>query len=78
MKETTLQRLKRLNAESKYGRIEGNEDWWKEACKSIIFSCEELLSCSPSELSDFELGGALGAYTAGWAVKKRREEQNDK
>jgi hypothetical protein len=77
MKETTLQRLKRLNAEAKHGRIEGNDDWWKEACKSIIFSCEELLSCSPSDLSDFELGGALGAYAVGWTVKKRKEKQND-
>ena len=75
MKETTLQRMKRLNAEGKSGGIEANETWWEEACKNIIFRCEESAFCPPSELTDFELGMMLGTYASGWTFNKRKEEK---
>ena len=78
MKETTLQRIKRLNSESKYGKIEASDEWWQKACMAVMFSCDEILFCSPSELSDFQLGSAIGAYAIKWSLENKKEEQNDK
>ena len=77
MIESTFERIKRLNSESKYGKIEASDEWWQEACMAVMFSCHGILFCSPSELSDFQLGSAIGAYAIKWSLENKKEKQND-
>ena len=73
MKETTLQRIKRLNAEGKHTIIDASDEWWHYAASCITQTCDEVFGCETEELTDFQIGAGVGAaqVTHEFAIKQQ-------
>ena len=60
MSESTLERIKRLNSESKQAVFEVPDDCWRRVTMAILFACDESLVCTPKQLTDFQIGVMVG------------------
>ena len=79
MKETTLQRIKRLNAEGKHTIIDASDEWWHYAASCITQTCVEVFGCETEELTDFQIGAGVGAaQVAHEFASNNKREKNDK
>ena len=77
MIESTLERIKRLNSESKNLVYEVTDDCWMQASLAILLTCDEIGFCIPKELTDFQIGCLVGEFFQK-RIAHKKEEQNDK
>ena len=77
MRETTLQRIKRLNAEGKHTIIDASDEWWRFVASCIEQTCEEEFWCETEELTDFQIGAGVGAaqVTHEFAIKQQKRKK---
>ena len=77
MRETTLQRIKRLNAEGKHTIIDASDEWWRFVASCIEQTCDEEFGCETEELTDFQIGAGVGAaqVTHEFAIKQQKRKK---
>ena len=76
MIESTLERIKRLNSESKNLVYEVTDDCWMHASLAILLICDETGLCTPKELTDFQIGSLVGEFFQK-RIAHKKEGQND-